>query len=184
MSIRAYAKHRSVTPAAVRKAIKTGRISTTNGKIDPAVADIQWRSNTDESKPRNSVTGDPGGQLGRSAAPVSPTYRPGSSSLPRTNGYAAARAVRETYEAKIRELDYKVRTGELVRADKARIAFSNAARRVRDLLLAIPERLGPVVAGLTDESEIHRVLSEEIRRACEELSEIYTTKFRDDLDSD
>ena len=182
MGIRAYARHRNVTPAAVRKAIQTRRITAVDGVIDPEAADQEWAANTDESKPRNSVSGYPGGHAGRPAASVSPSSRAGGSSLPRTNGYAAARAIRETYEAKIRELDYKLRTGELVRVDTARVAYSNATRRARDLLLAIPDRVGPIVAGLTDESEIHRVLSEEIRRACQELSEIFTTKFRDDLD--
>ena len=42
----AYARHRGCDEKAVRKAIAAGRISTIDGKIDPAVADIQWAQNT------------------------------------------------------------------------------------------------------------------------------------------
>lgn len=170
MGIRAYARRRGVTPAAVRKAIKSGRISIQNGKIDPALADAQWRGNTDESKPRNSVSGNPGGPSRTPMVPPMPAFGAPGQALPRTGGYAAARAVRETYEARLRELDYKVRTGELVPVDRVRVVAFNASRRARDLLLAIPDRVSAVVAGLTDASEVHRVLSEEIRRVCEELS--------------
>src|SRR5438552_16385617 len=172
MGIRAYARRRGVTPAAVRKAIKSGRISIVNGKVDPDLADAQWRASTDESKPRNSVSGSPGGQSGASVAPPLPAWGAGGNALPRTSGYAAARAVRETYDARLRELDYKVRTGELVSVDAVRVVAYNTARRSRDLLLAIPDRISAVLAGLSETSEVHRVLSEEIRRVCEELSQL------------
>jgi hypothetical protein len=170
MGIRAYARRRGVTPAAVRKAIKNGRISIVNGKIDADLADAQWRANTDETKPGNSVSGTPGLRRPPEAPPV-PTLGSGGQALPRTAGYAAARAVRETYEARLRELDYKVRTGELVSVDEVRVAAFNTNRRARDLLLAIPDRVSAVLAGLTDAAEIHKVLSDEFRRVCDELSQ-------------
>ncbi len=182
MSIRGYAKRRGVTPAAVRKAIKSGRISTVNGKIDPEVADSQWRANTDETKPRNSVSGNPGGNGQSPALPSTPTFAGPGPALPRTGSYAAARAARETFEARLRELDLKVRTGKLISVDEVRIVAFNASRRARDLLLAIPDRISAVVAGLTEPSEVHRVLSEEIRRVCEELSQPVTFETDDRTD--
>src|SRR3989304_5281631 len=60
MSYRAYARHRGVSPEAVSKAVKTGRITAgTDGKIDPKKADLEWEANTDPSKPLNSVSGTP-----------------------------------------------------------------------------------------------------------------------------
>jgi hypothetical protein len=41
---------------------------------------------------------------------------------------------------------------------------------VRDLLLAIPPRLAPVVAGLTDPEECFKVLEKEVNAVCDELS--------------
>ena len=177
--IRAYARHRGVTPAAVRKAIKSGRIAVVNGKIDPDVADRDWAANTDETKPRNSVSGDPGLRRPAEAPPMaassmgSPRENWSASQTPaRGGGYAAARAVRETYEARIRELDFKRMSGTLVSADEVRVVAFNTARQARDLLLAIPDRVSAVLAGLKDQAEVHRVLSEEIRRVCEELAQL------------
>lgn len=181
MGIRAYARHRSVTPAAVRKAIKSGRITAVDGKIDPAAADQDWAANTDESKPRNSVSGNPGTRRA-SPAPLAANGRPTRQALPwktaqpSTGGYAAARAVRESYEARLKELDYKVRTGELISKDEVSAAVYAMNRRARDLLLAIPDRVSAVLAGISDAAEVHRILTEEFRRVCEEL----TQPFMDD----
>ena len=58
LSIRGYARHRGVPHTAVREALATGRIVVgEDGTIDPVVADPQWDTSTNLSKPRNSVTG-------------------------------------------------------------------------------------------------------------------------------
>ena len=193
MGIREYARYRRVSPAAVRKAISSGRIPAVNGKIDPEVADAQWAANTDPGRARNGGNGvqAPGpraaephvaptsGHTGAHSpdsgpvAPVSPSSGPLSATggLPRTGPYTAARAVRETYEARLKELDFNVRSGDLVSADEVRVASFTVARKARDLLLALPDRLSAVLAGLTETADVHRVLSEEVRRVCEELSQ-------------
>jgi len=173
MGIRAYARHRNVTPAAVRKAIKSGRITSLDGKVDPAVADRDWAKNTDESKPRNSVSGTPG-TLRASPAPAAANGRsalPWKTAQPSTGGYSTARAVRESFEARLKELDYKARTGELISRDEARAVVYAMNRRARDLLLAIPDRVSAVIAAMTDAAEIHKLLTEEFRRVCEELAQ-------------
>jgi hypothetical protein len=56
ISIRAYGRHRGVSDAAVRKAIKTGRITPEpDGKIDPDKADAEWETNTDVAQQRKPV---------------------------------------------------------------------------------------------------------------------------------
>ena len=56
LSIRAYSRHRGCSDTAVRKAIKTGRITQeSDGKINPNQADAQWISNTDNSKHRKKM---------------------------------------------------------------------------------------------------------------------------------
>jgi len=53
LSRRAYAAHRGVSEAAVRKAIATGRITLEpDGTIDPVKADAQWDAHTDPAKQR------------------------------------------------------------------------------------------------------------------------------------
>ncbi len=47
ISIKAYARHRSVSPAAVRKALEYGRITKEpDCTIDPVKADRDWTANT------------------------------------------------------------------------------------------------------------------------------------------
>ncbi len=53
VSLRAYARHRGVSDTAVRKAIKSGRITTEpDGTIDVAKVDQEWTLNTDQAQQR------------------------------------------------------------------------------------------------------------------------------------
>src|SRR5690606_6119368 len=57
ISIRAYGRHRGVSDAAVRKAIRTGRITAEpDGTIDPAKADRRWAANTESAQQRQPLT--------------------------------------------------------------------------------------------------------------------------------
>ncbi len=178
MGIRAYARHRKVTPAAVRKALQSKRITIMDGKIDPEIADREWAANTDESKPRNSVSGNPG----RGRTPEIPPTASSVARAPRqvatmsavqtsAGGYAAARAVRESFDARIRELEFKRMSGAFVPVkDVERVAFETY-RRVRDKLLAMPDRVGPVVAGMADIPLAIKTLHDEVLLVLEELAE-------------
>lgn len=176
MSIRAYARRRRVTHPAVLKAIATGRIHrSANGKIDSEVADREWAENTNEAKPRNSVSGDPHRRRapGEPSRPTLGDARRHDSDTGRiAGGYAASRAVRESFEARLKQLEYERRKGKLVDADEVRDAYDECARRARALLLAIPDRVAPIVAAISDVADVHRILLDEVRRTCEELSRV------------
>lgn len=172
LTMNAYAKRRGVSHTAVAKAVKAGRISrTAEGLIDPEAADRQWAENTDPSKPLNSVTGTP--RLRRTMD--SPSM---SSSNPETTStaqgglppYSQSRAIREAYEARLRKLEYEVRIGKLISADEVKVIAFNIARLTRDKLMGIPDRLAPILAGISDSHEAHKLLSAEIRLVCEDLS--------------
>lgn len=56
ISIRAYGRHRGVSDAAVRKAIKAGRITPEpDGTIEPSRVDAEWRCNTDSAQQRSQA---------------------------------------------------------------------------------------------------------------------------------
>ena len=144
-SIRAYARHRGVSHEAVRKALAAGRITAgPDGWIDPEVADREWEANT----------------LPGAGQHKAPSPRP----------FALSRAAREHYRAELARIEYEERVGRLLDAEEVRAAAFACARRARDLLLAMPDRVAPVVAGLADVRECHRVLEAEVRRALAELS--------------
>jgi hypothetical protein len=174
ISQREYARRRGVSHASVQRAIKAGRISTVNGKIDPAVADQEWQQNTDQSKPRNRITGNPK----QAKTPGEPSEPMGLGSAdeitggPSTaTGYAKARAARELYQAQLAKLELDRRRGALVSADEVRLSAFNMARKARDQLIALPERLSTILAATEDAIEVQRILEEEIERICQEIGE-------------
>lgn len=82
---------------------------------------------------------------------------------------AQGRARLATAKASREELELAARRGELTDTAAARTAVFNTARRARDMLLALPDRVAPLVAGQTDLHEIIRILTDEVRRVCVEI---------------
>jgi hypothetical protein len=162
----------------VRRAIASGRISQlAGGGIDPEVADREWARSTDPSKPRNSITGEPKRTRSREA-PSEPAFGSTASGAERAErvggrggaSYAESRAIRETYEAGIRRLEFGRLNGNLVEVAAVHAAVYALVSRARDQLQAIPARLAPILAGVSDPFELERLMDAEIRRVCEELS--------------
>lgn len=166
MSIRAYAEHRKNkglpggSAWSVKKALRDQRIiRNEHGKIDPEIADQQWEQNTSPAQQRTgrSSIATTGGGTG-----------PGHLSIP---SYAQSRAVKEAYQARIARLQYEEMTGQLVRVDSVKVEAFRTARRVRDQILAIPDRLAPLLAAEDDALEVNRLLVGELRAALEALAD-------------
>ena len=191
ISQRAYARHRGVTHRAVQKAIRAGRITTNpDGTIDLSRADAEWTANTDPAGTAKYELNDqdelsPGepdlSTSDRDGTGVPPPRRPALASRPRkgspepptTGGFLASRAVREAYRARREKLAYERESGALVRVEEVRAASFTAGRRIREHLLTLADRIAPVVAGLSDGRECHRVIAEEVNRL---LTEIQTAR--------
>lgn len=141
LSQRAYAKHRGVAESAVRRAIESGRITTTDGKIDPGTADKQWEQNTNPAYHQTRGGGD------SDDSPFS---------------YKASRARRETYEALLKKLEYERESGKLIPIAQVETEAFNAARLMRDKLLNIPDKVIPQLIGKTDIFEMKQILRKEI----------------------
>ncbi|MEA1052333.1 hypothetical protein U5801_21360 [Lamprobacter modestohalophilus] len=162
LSQRAYAQHRGVSHEAVRKAIKSGRITPLpDGRIDPVVADAQWDANT----------------LPAQTPAKSESSAPASDSTQRSNvpPYAVSRAAREAINARLAKLELEERSGKLINADEARVTTFNLARQLRDRLQQIPRTLAPelvaTVVADPDPRAVEAMLDAAIRSALEELSQ-------------
>lgn len=83
---------------------------------------------------------------------------------------ATGRARLATARADREELELAERRGELVSAAEVRDHNFTATRLCRDHLLGIPDRLSAVVAGQSNEQEVHRLMTEEIRESLTQLS--------------
>ena len=57
-----------------------------------------------------------------------------------------------------------------IRLDEVRAQIFGLGRRLRDALMGLPDRLAPVLAGETDQAEVHRLLAQEILTSLAELS--------------
>lgn len=182
ISVNAYAKERGISHEAVRQAIKSGRLKASvvyeNGKpkiADPDLADREWAENTDQSKPRNRITGDPKHRRapGEQMKPMSMESGEIDPARGRSGpSYTTSRAIREAYMARLAKLEFEEKAGKLVNADEVRLAIFNAARAARDILMGLPHRVAPLILGITDQHEAIRILTDEMRRAAAELAKI------------
>jgi hypothetical protein len=87
------------------------------------------------------------------------------------SGYAKARAARELYQAQLAKIELDRQRGVLVRADEVRLGAFNMARKARDQLIALPERVAAILAATQDPAEVQRILEEEIERICQEIAD-------------
>jgi len=133
ISIRAYGRHRGVSDAAVRKAIKSGRITPEpDGTLDPNKADTQWAANTDTSQQRKAPA--------QRAVPVAAvnTVREatGDAALPAGGTtLLQARTANEVLKAQTAKVRLARLKGELVDRAKALAHVFRLARAERDAWL-------------------------------------------------
>lgn len=172
MSLRAYARHRGVALSAVQKAIATGRIHPEpDGSIDPAKADAQWDRHTRTAQPTTPRV---------TTARPPPVSQPAAPSPPQTSDdargvdYHKARAVRETYSARLAKLEFEERTGKLISKDEVDIKYFQLARQLRDRMQQIPRKVAPEIVALVvadpDVRGVTDILDVAIREALEDLA--------------
>lgn len=147
-----YARRRGVDPTSVRDAVRAGRITLIGGKIDPAVADVQWQANT--RKRSRAVDERPAADaMGEGAYQSPPSDAP---------DYNRARAMREHAEAQLAELKLAEQRGELVRASDVRAALAKRAAALRESLLQLPARVVPILVADPSAAAMDQVLRAEI----------------------
>lgn len=166
-----YARRRGVAKSAVAKAVSERRISLIDGKIDPAVADIQWERNTRA----RADSGRPTTDLAAAAVQTQPALTPtrpaptGAAVAAAEPGYAQFRARREEAEAQIAEMSAaKMRGAMLVREDVDRAMFE-IGRELRDRLTGCAKRIASEVAGLGTAEACETIIDREHRIVLELL---------------
>lgn len=174
ISLREYGRRRGVSAMAVSKAAKAGRITLVDGKVDPSTADRDWPAKTNPGQLAHREQA-PGRQADPEAGQETPSD--GHEGAQNGNGkgasgaaYGQARAIREGYQARLAKIEYEKEVGALVSADEVRAQAFKVARTARDSLLSMPDRLAPVLAGESNQFEVHRIMSEEIRRVCNDIA--------------
>ena len=170
MNLQAYAKHRKeqglrgTSHVAVLKAIESGRLTEpavrkVDGRwhIDATLADQQWAGNTD---PRGALPPPPSPIDTRQPHPAG-----GGPSL------AEAKRARAVWQAERERIELQQLKGELISTAEVKAEAFNVARVVRDNMLAIPDRVIPTLASMSDLRAMHQYLTEEIRTAIRSISD-------------
>lgn len=171
-----YAKRRGVSEAAVSKAIAKGRISLINGKIDPAVADVQWAQNTRARAKRSAPAApaaaapatpiaDEAGQIPLVSAAEMPAAQPGDAPAGGGQDYMQSRARREAADAELAEMALAQKRGELIQVRAVELVWSNALAAAREHLLQVRARLAPLLAIETETFKIEQLLDLEHNKA-------------------
>jgi hypothetical protein len=163
-----YARRRGCTEGAVRRAVKDGRITLIDGKIDPVAADAQWARNTRVragSRPTDDANLSGSGHAGGRAADE------GEEEEDTATGYWKSRARREKAEAELAELKLSELQGHLVRADEWTAALARRAAAFREGLLQIPARLSAQLAAESDQARVHTLLEDELRQVMSQLTQ-------------
>lgn len=170
-----YAEHRGVSRAAVHKAIKDERISTIDGKIDPAVADIQWAANSRARAPSSpaaaALSGARPDVASRPAASAPDPGDPGYGGMFESpDDYGVSRARREAAEAELAELKLAEQRGNLIQLKAVEAVWSNSCAGMREHLLQIRARLAPLLANESDVFKVEQLLEAEHNAALQLLA--------------
>ncbi|MGH8567422.1 MAG: elements of external origin [Gammaproteobacteria bacterium] len=166
ISIRAYARARGVSDAAVRKAIKSGRITPEpDGTIEPGRADREWRRNTDSVQQRGRQRPVPNEAIAAVREAVGETPSGGGTT------FLQARTANEVLKAQTNKVRLARLKGELVDRAQAIGHVFTLARAERDAWLNWPSRISAQISAelRVDPHALHVLLEREIRRHLEEL---------------
>ncbi len=174
ISLRGYAKHRGVTLKAVQKAIARKRIKLEpDGTVDAARADRDWTANSDIAGVLPNIIGGQK-QAYRTARSMAadPELMPAPATVAGDpmHAYLKARAVKETFLAKRAQAEYELLMGKLIEKTKSHEYAATFSQMVKEGMLALPDRLAPILAALDDVPSTHKVLLNEIKVLLQKLS--------------
>lgn len=163
ISLSEFARQMGVSAPAITKAIKENRLSyhvDDNGKkfLLEDEARLEWERNTFHGARTNgkNVTEEEIKQKLNEDGSVTPTLND-------------SRAVREAYRARIEKIRYEELSNKVVDVEKSQKEYYEIARKVRDSMTAIPDRISAQIAAETNQFKVHKKLLDEIRIALRSL---------------
>lgn len=191
MTMNAYGKHQGVSHTAVRKAVDSGRLSKSVVRegdkilINKALADIEWLKNTDKAKQgARKSTESPA--TSKVEALASKVVDSGTASSVKAQASELlnsmvnegvldineARALKETFLARMAQLEYNRKLGLLVENAIVRKTAFAIANTVKGRLSALPSRIAPQVLGQTETSIISGLIQTEVNQCLNELAQL------------
>lgn len=171
-----YARHIGASPAYVTKLKKQGRLVIRNvdGRevVDFELSDRLVRNTTDLGRARNGASASPSQ---RPTLPVEPLAASG-----RVDAiFRQAQATERAFNAKLAELEFKERSGELVRKVAVKREVASRLVALRESLEVLADRLSAVLAAETDQQAVRRILRDEHRAALSAFNELRVAQEED-----
>jgi hypothetical protein len=167
----AYARHREVTPAAVHKYIRDGKIPrkclhTRKGKklIDRDAADQALYENLDRIM--NPKFNNPLDELPSDA--LAKIREAGCESLT----LEEAQRLQAHFKAELLKLEYEQKTGIKIPAKIVEDKTFAHARGIRDSILMVPDRVSAEIAAATTEAQVREILTNAMNEALVDLDEM------------
>ena len=166
ISIRAYARHRNVSPSTVHKAIKTGRITPeADNTLDPAKADQQWEQNTTPTK--QLIDANEAVSLNEIEKILA-----GECATLDKKTFTHAKIANEILNVQLKNLKLRKEKNELIDKAKTLAEVSSLARATRDAWLNWPARISAQMASELKVSpdELFHVLESYVRDYLHEIA--------------
>lgn len=184
ISIREYGRRKGCSDTNVRKAIAAGyivegldRSDPKRPKIIPSIADAEWSQYTNPNQERITRTGKRNvfQAPNEYVVPDDVPGRPQNKSATNVSGdatRAAAQKAQAVYKAKLLELEYKEKLGELVNKQAVYNALFAVGQELRSALQSIPDRIIDNILASRTRNEAHLLLVNAIADALEKISDL------------
>jgi hypothetical protein len=161
MSQADYARHRNVNRSHINRLAKRGILVMRGKLVDVAASDAVL-----DDKPVDQVLPEP-----HSAAQTPRVASDLAGGAPQPGNFAQARTAEMVFRARLRKLEFETKSGKFLPSDEVKVKWYTLARQIRDKLLALPAKLAPQLAALSEAREIRDLLDAEIVAILKSLQE-------------
>lgn len=154
----------------IHKLVKRGRVTLVDGLVDPVAVRLHLKETADPARAHLAAIDDD-----LPLAVLAPPARPAAA--PAASRFHDARDDRESYKARLAQLDYETRIGQVLDRDETTDAFFNIGQRLQKVLEARAHPLANKIAGLTDPREIAAAILQSDFDTLKELHDEFVRTF-------
>jgi hypothetical protein len=159
MSQADYARHRKVDRSYISRLAKKGILVLRGKFVDVAASDAVLDDRPVDVEPPERVPTGPPRPPSEATGTAAPT------------NFAQARTAEMVFRARLRKLEFELKSGKLIATDEVNVKWFGIARQIRDKLLAMPAKLAPQLAALSDARAVRELLEAEITALLRALKE-------------
>lgn len=164
VSVLEFSKRVGVSHTWIGKLVKKGILKKDDAGLLPVAENLelykQYADNIDANKRKSLPMSERG---------IDPDGATPADSV--TLAFNKAKLAEKTYQARLKELDYKVRTGELLEREKVDAEAAWLAEKVKAKLMAIPPRVSSMCEGRIAR-DIEEIISDAINDALKDLQKV------------